>query len=1134
MHGGDFESLSCVFTNYGLPTEPLPFQPSSVSGLTLSSLYISSLNLAALKRNLLDGIKDNARPKGLLVHATNWFSDHFGCKFTAPDPGNVLTHGTQDDFNNCGLVTINAIEHALWNDTEIWSSETKELHRHSCNRESLSLSECPRKGSHSPEFGGNAVQAISLSKLEDEDADFVITDNSDETDSVATVATDDGLYASIQGVGISKSLTWVHQQNAKYKKDPHYNSKNPKNRARMQKFLTKARRLDPFAEVIDSKRIRHSKCGKTGFQDAPFKLSNFQKHVKYHCNGNSKSKGAGCHTITSFFSNTGSGSQPQLQRIKKVPMPCPGLGKTDHPGVGLLLDCTGALGGGAPTVDALAHWLFGRKYRTLSLWRKQCVKLLQRREWKWENYHGLGHVYSTLCTCMLEPGDIEGPCFFCFSLLNLKTFRNAMTIPKPKTENYKFLNKEYRNELLAQISARSLGIEDLISEDPSKTPPLKYVLGILKGKFMDGQQNQFFGDLLKVINILQDKKDCGVGTEGFSWSPLMTQLAQIIAMISPSAYRALKIYIPLPEVCTLQWQWAVLPKFPVDIQPQTFALAKIHLDELFHGPVALSCDDTKLQVALRPYYDVDWESWCVLGSTDPDEYCKVVNKGAVEKASKLRLWCMQTCCPGIPSHILAAKAILSTLPAEELFRYFCALIDGLLSKGILVCSYACDGHSTITISIPVFSGARLLILPNSVVMYSQVREIAFQKGPIYNRDDDNAAARLFSASTIGWLSSNEHRSEENIGLLVYLFVFDALRSRTTSFKECCRMVLRTYFFLDLWEKYLDVTGYSKLKHFLFGESVDVLRINIRGFFQLLFIHCDHLPRQHALFLHLVGTSICEHVFGFSREIDKGFTMYSWYLLKPKITDMLRNAILSQQGKDGKARASGYNHSYLDRHGIDVAMLSTFPSDAKINESTKFAYDDTTSLFALLVGNEDSNELSLEEDEHSSSDETSEGCSLQDTINLAENFDPAMEEKNRRLMGYCFAAVALEIDKDMVIGALPEEDEETRAENISNDIECIGEMLTASLPARNHIDPVQPSLLSLSHMDLSELHTIQKAHETRLAASATCKTNQDDSKVNGKEKSQLSAEAQLSLAFQEIINEESKRDRGEGTGLNQNV
>ncbi|KAJ3858363.1 hypothetical protein EV359DRAFT_69072, partial [Lentinula novae-zelandiae] len=208
-----------------------------------------------------DGIEDNTRPKGLLARATNWFSDHFGRKFTAPDPGNVLTHGTQDDFNNCGLVVINAIEHALWNDTEIWSSEMKELHRvhwfniltkaflqqegcafpepnqtinamnissmlnpelplseklstlyipvipdprlqisslihpiHTSIRESMSLSERPRKRSHSPEFGENAVQAMLPSKPEDEDSDFVITDNSDETDSVATVATDDGLY----------------------------------------------------------------------------------------------------------------------------------------------------------------------------------------------------------------------------------------------------------------------------------------------------------------------------------------------------------------------------------------------------------------------------------------------------------------------------------------------------------------------------------------------------------------------------------------------------------------------------------------------------------------------------------------------------------------------------------------------------------------------------------------------------------------------------------------------------------------------------------------------------------------------------------------------------------------------------
>ncbi|KAJ3927784.1 MAG: hypothetical protein NXY57DRAFT_903259 [Lentinula lateritia] len=683
---------------------------------------------------------------------------------------------------------------------------------------------------------------------------------------------------------------------------------------------------------------------------------------------------------------------------------------------------------------------------------------------------------------------------------------------------------------------------------------------------------------------------------------------------------------PLPAQ---QRQRAVIPKFPVDIQPRTFKLAKAHLLSLnYEGPVALSCDDTKLQEAFRPFYDEDRKGWCILGSSgvpiliaDPDEFRKVVKEGKIEKASKLRLYCMQICCPGVPACILAAVAIPSTLSAPELFRISDKIICGLLAEDILLCSYSCDGtssernvqhlleqsadstlthyihdprsgFSSITIPIPIFSGqpianiqddlhllktmrnnafsgARLLVFPNSVVMYSQVREIAFKNGPIYKRDvvkldrqDDNAAARLFSASTVDWLSSEMHRSEENIGLLVYIFVFgelvDAFQSRTASLIDRVRMVLRAYFFLDLWEQFLDAAGYPKTKYFLSRESLDIIHINIRGFFQMLFIHRDHLPRQYALFLHLLGTSICEHVFGFSRLIDPDFTMYSWYVLKPKITLMLRNAILCQQSKDGKARASGYNHSYLDRHGINIIALSSFPSDADINEGSKAGWADAVSLFALLgsTPEELAGSLSLpsisswfrlpltvsakldNEDEYgdsecSDSDNDSEpDPSLQTNVDTAEDLDPDTDHGQHRLMSYRFAAIALEINKDMTIGSLPEEDEQMIAESISNDIECIGEMLAASLPAINHVDPARPDFPSLDQVDLTQLYRIRKAHETRLAASATRQTEfskSDDSKVNGQEKSTLSAEAELRLAFQQIINEESKKDRGEGTG-----
>ncbi|KAJ3841314.1 hypothetical protein F5878DRAFT_670505 [Lentinula raphanica] len=709
-------------------------------------------------------------------------------------------------------------------------------------------------------------------------------------------------------------------------------------------------------------------------------------------------------------------------------------------------------------------------------------------------------------------------------------------------------------------------------------------------------------------------------------------------MISPAAYNALKPFIPLPEIRTLQRQRAKLSKLPVDIQPRTFVLARAHLDALgYSGPVALSCDDTKLQPAFRPFYDEDRQSWCILGSTgvpavvaDPEEYCKMVHEAGIQKATKLRLWCMTPCCPGVSPYILAAKAIPNTLTVPVLFKYSDDLIRGLLAEGILVCSYACDGtvverniqhqleqsaestithniydprskNPTIVIRIPViagqamaliqddlhllktirnnvFSGAHLLVFPNCVVLYRQVREIALQKGPLYNRDvgsnsdkqDDNAALRFCSANTLEWLVSGEHYSDENIGLIVYIFVFgeliDAFQSQTISLAERARMVLRAYFFLDIWERFLDVAGYPKSKYFLSRDSIDIIRILIRGFFQIILIHRDHLPKQHPVFPHIIGTSICEHVFGISRKIDPDFTMYSWYILLPKIMLMLRNAVqLSEQGKDGKARARGYNHSYLDRHGIDVAALSAFPSDSELDDASRAAYDDAISLFSLLglspeelegssslpsisswftpssteppihVRNSQMHEPSDDEsccgiDSGETSDESDDDTEprLQSLVDAAESIEPDTNSENRELMRYRFAAVALEIDKDLAIGALPEEDEASQMENISNDIECIGELLAASLPVPNHDDAARPHFTPLDLMDLSKLSAIRKSHETRLAASATrtfCGITPEPDAGN-----KTGPELHIKLAFQKIINDEARKDHAEGSGV----
>nr|GAT55878.1 predicted protein [Mycena chlorophos] len=553
------------------------------------------------------------------------------------------------------------------------------------------------------------------------------------------------------------------------------------------------------------------------------------------------------------------------------------------------------------------------------------------------------------------------------------------------------------------------------------TPGLKYALTIASGDAAGerGQQEQFFADLLTVMTSKDRKAAAGKGMQGFQWkaSPLLLNVAQTVFMISPAAYRAINHYLPLPNERTLQHR-AQLPKFPVEFTRRTITLAKDHMTAMgWAGPVAMSCDDTKLQAALRPFYDEDRESWCILGSTGSpilvaniDEFRRAVESGSVEKATKLRLWCLQVCCPGVPSYVLAAKGISDSLSVPELFAFSWKMLTELIDEGVCVCSYANDGTTTernvqhmiadhaqskfthsvhdphpgyedmvITVAVingqPValiqddlhlkktlrnnpFSGAKSLTFPRHTVHYAQVLRIAQEDGPIYRRDvvkldrqDDNAAARLFNADTLEWLVARSDLLDDNLALVVYLFVFgeliDAYQNRTIATTERVRMVLRAHFFVGYWEKFLAVAGYSKAKHFLSPECADIIKIFVNGFFQLLFIHRDHLPEKFAMFLYLVGTSLCEHAFGCARKFDPDFTLYTFYQLKPKITLMLHNAILTSDSKDAKARAGGYNFSYLDRHGVDAAAAFILPTDSEIASESCGAYEDVTSLFWLL-------------------------------------------------------------------------------------------------------------------------------------------------------------------------------------------
>jgi len=127
-------------------------------------------------------------------------------------------------------------------------------------------------------------------------------------------------------------------------------------------------------------------------------------------------------------------------------------------------------------------------------------------------------------------------------------------------------------------------------------------------------------------------------------------------------------------------------------------------------------------------------------------------------------------------------------------------------------------HLLKTLKNNLSSGARFLTFPNSPATYGQLIEMAFASdSPLYHRDvikadrqDDNAATRVFSASSLQWLVTNH---PEHLGLITYLFVFgeliNAYQNQTISLITRVQLVMRAHFFLEMWEKFLKVSKYPK-------------------------------------------------------------------------------------------------------------------------------------------------------------------------------------------------------------------------------------------------------------------------------------------------------------------------------------
>lgn len=448
-----------------------------------------------------------------------------------------------------------------------------------------------------------------------------------------------------------------------------------------------------------------------------------------------------------------------------------------------------------------------------------------------------------------------------------------------------------------------------------------------------------------------------------------------------------------------------------------------------------------------------------------------------------------------------------------------------------------------------------------------------------DRQDDNAATRLFSATTLEWLTKNH---PEHLGLIVYLFICGELIDtyQNCSLSICARvqLVLRAHFFIELWEKFLQVSKYPKSRHYVSPQCADITRTLIHGLLQVVIIYRDYAGGNRPLLLWLLSTEVVEHVFGLCRQIVKDFTMLDFQYMVPKLFIKLRRAVLSSKFSDGKARASGYNHTYTDIRGIDLQALSTYPTNGDMNDAAVRAYGEAESLFALFGVtasdlyyeaaapprlpsirswfSKDVNNIFDEDESSNDGDGDSDLDSIDDyqfALDLLEDVDNNLTPtQGRRLMDYRYASIALSIEEHAQMyvqflktwcfcltrfqsASMPELDDDVVDEVFAEDAEQIshillqcGQAAAASLAPVNSDEPENPfNLTDPSTIDLSVLTSLRFAHQTKQAETGV-RTSKKKNLPDSNSSTNGSTNRQTILqGFSEIIREQG--ERGGSTG-----
>lgn len=351
-----------------------------------------------------------------------------------------------------------------------------------------------------------------------------------------------------------------------------------------------------------------------------------------------------------------------------------------------------------------------------------------------------------------------------------------------------------------------------------------------------------------------------------------------------------------------------------------------------------------------------------------------------------------------------------------------------------------DGrHYRKTARSNLFSGSSTLIFANFPAYFEQVEDLAvLENSPLYRRDvrkldrqDDRAAARLFSSAFMRFIVERNEPSEH--GLAVFLFVFgeavDAVESRTLSPFERIKMARRLHHFKLLWKQSSAEAGYSKGKYYLSPAADDITDIIVNGVLGLAVIYRDHLSGTYPLLPHLHGTQANEHCFGLLRSVIQDFTVADAFRLMPKIRVRLLAACRNKMsGSDYRRTAAGYCNEYMDHDpgSLSESSREPIPDDDGFVCADIEAREEAATLWEFLgyspekqrsspaaevpstLGDVEIDEREEEGDEDEDLGVSSERAELENVLKTASNLT-GLDARSDNLLEECtYAAASLNV------------------------------------------------------------------------------------------------------------------------------